>query len=374
MTAPYLFGDIITTDMKEVNVELPHAKQRGYKIYVDAGAIGRIGRLFDLGAYSKIVVVTDDTAGTPLLQKLLGALPDGASSVTIPTGERSKTVESVQEIWKALHDAGCDRRSLVINLGGGVVGDVGGFAAATYMRGIGFINVPTSLLAQADASVGGKTGFNFDGIKNLVGTFSQPAGVVIDPQALATLPDREFISGFGEIIKHGIIKDEKHFEAVTAKPPLEFSEDELTDIIAASCRIKAGLVQDDEAESGARKLLNFGHTVGHAVEALSLETDKPLLHGEAVSIGMAAEAAISVKSGLLQAADLKKLTRALAAAGLPVTIGSMHPDAIQGKMQSDKKNAGGKLNFTLIDRIGHAVYDQQVPSSVVTEAIQAILD
>jgi 3-dehydroquinate synthase len=360
--------------MQEVSVQLPLAKRRGYKICVGTNAIEEIGSLFELGRHSKIMVVTDDAVQPVLLQKLLAAVPEGTASVTLPAGEQHKTIESVQEVWTALHGAGCDRKSLVINLGGGVIGDIGGFAATTYMRGIDFLNIPTTLLAQVDASVGGKTGCNFSGIKNLVGSISQPAGALIDLQTLSTLPKPEFLAGFSEIIKHGVIKDKHYFEMVTAKSPLEFSQEELADIIVGSCRIKAAIVQDDETESGTRKLLNFGHTVGHALEALSLETATPLLHGQAISLGMAAEATISHDQGSLSKVDLNRLRSALSAAGLPIAVRGFSVDDILKKMQSDKKNEHGELNFTLPAAIGRAHYDQHVPLSIITGAIQAILD
>lgn len=359
--------------MKEVSVQLPPSGPEGYKIYVGEDAISRIGSLFDLDRYSRIVVVTDGGVEPLLLKRLLEALP-GASSVTLGTGEKNKSIESVGKIWQALHDSGCDRRSLVVNLGGGVVGDVGGFAASTYMRGIDFLNVPTTLLSQVDSSIGGKTGINFAGIKNLVGSFSQPAGVVIDPRTLSTLPERELASGFGEVIKHGLIWDKAYFERSAAKRPSEFTQEELTDIIAGSCLIKLAIIQDDIREGGARKLVNFGHTVGHALEALSHGTDAPLLHGEAVSLGMIVEADISVRMNMLATSELDRVRQALKHAGLPVSLKGQKLDDIREKMRSDKKNTGGKPNFTLIDRIGHAVYDREVPETVVTEALQAVLD
>lgn len=360
--------------MQEVIVNIPPGKNRGYKIYVDAGLVDKIGSLYDFGQYSKVLVVTDDTVRPLLLDRLVSALPAGVASVVLPDGEKHKSIESVQKIWTALHDAGCDRKSLVINFGGGVVGDIGGFAATTYMRGLDFLNIPTTLLSQVDSSVGGKTGFNFAGIKNLVGSFNQPVGIIIDPQTLATLPEREFVSGFSEIIKHGLVWDKSYFEKATAKRPLEFTQDELSEIIGGSCRIKLDIIKDDIHEANTRKLVNFGHTIGHAVEALSLETDKPLLHGEAVSVGMVAEATISTQLDLLSAADLERVKRALQDAGLPVAVHGQQVKDIFEKMQSDKKNNNGRLNFTLIDDIGHALYNKEVSTSVVTEAVKAIID
>lgn len=360
--------------MQEVKVDLPLAGQRGYKIHVGSGLIKKLGSLYDIGNYSKVLILTDETIRPLLLEELVSSLPEGTASLQLPAGEKHKDINSVQKVWAALHQAGCDRKSLLVNLGGGVIGDIGGFAASTYMRGIDFMNVPTTLLSQVDSSIGGKTGVNFAGIKNLVGSFNQPVGVVIDPQTLTTLPGRELASGFSEVIKHGLIWDEEYFKQATSKRPAEFTQEELTDIITGSCQIKLAIIKDDIHEGGARKLVNFGHTVGHAVEALSHDTGDPLLHGEAVSLGMVAEAGISARSDMLPAADLERIKQVLSNAGLPVTVSGISVEAILEKMRSDKKNTGGKLNFTLVDRIGHALYDQDVPSSVVTEAVQAILD
>ena len=357
--------------MNKVTVKLPSNQPANYTICIGAGAIAQITSLYDFGRYSKAFVIADQAVEKPLLERLVAALPIAAASLVLPISEQGKNIDSVQRIWTAMHEAGCDRKALVINLGGGVVGDIGGFAASTYMRGVDFLNVPTTLLAQVDASAGGKTGFNFGGVKNLIGTFSQPVGVVIDTLALKALPEREFLSGFAEIIKHGLIQDASYFEQVTAKPPLEFSPDELAEIITRSCQIKADIVQADETESGARKLLNYGHTVGHAVEALSHQTDKPLLHGEAISIGMRAEAIIANRLGKLSGEDLGRLEQALVKAGLQVVLHDTDDAALTAKMRSDKKNDRGNVNFTLLDAIGRAVYNQQVEESVITEALQA---
>jgi 3-dehydroquinate synthase len=360
--------------MQKITVAKGAPPQKGYTIHIDSGALEKISSLYDFGQYSHIFIVTDETIEPLLLDKLKAVLPDKVNALVMPHGEKQKNIANAEKIWTALHKAGCDRHTLLINLGGGVVGDIGGFAASTYMRGIPFLNIPTTLLSQVDSSVGGKTGINFDGVKNLVGTFDLPIGVVIDPDILRTLPDREFIAGFGEIIKHGLIRDEAHFEQVTTKKPREFTEDELAAIIETSCRIKLDVVGTDPREAGARKLVNFGHTVGHAIETLSLETGEPLLHGEAISIGMVAEALMSVKLNMLQAADQEHIKQVLKHAGLPASVSGLDQASIETKMRSDKKNRDGKLSFTLLEGIGHAVYDKDVPAPVVTEAIQAILN
>jgi 3-dehydroquinate synthase len=270
-----------------------------------------------------------------------------------------------------MHAAACDRKTLVIALGGGVIGDLAGFVAATYMRGVKYLQIPTTVLSQVDSSVGGKTGIDFDGVKNFIGTFTQPVQVLIDIDTLSSLPEREFVEGFGEIIKHGFIADTTFLKTVTAKRPREFSPDELVPIMADSCSIKAKVVMSDETETGPRNLLNFGHTIGHAVESLSLETDHPLLHGEAVSIGMVVEATISSDKGLIAMEDAARLKHLLQQAGLPVSVPPHDMSALMGKMHSDKKNVGGAFRFTLLKSLGEGVWDQTVPEHEVARAIRA---
>jgi 3-dehydroquinate synthase len=248
---------------------------------------------------------------------------------------------------------------------------MGSFAASTYMRGIDFINIPTTLLAQVDANVGGKTGFDFAGIKNPIGTFKQPAGVIIDTNTLASLPKREYISGFAEIIKHGIIHDASYFEKVTCRDPLQYSPSDLVDIIAGSVEIKKYFVEADETENNVRKVLNFGHTVGHAVEAIRLNSPEPLLHGEAVAVGMAAETRLSALMGLISASASDRIELALKNAHLPRTI-SAKSDQVLKKMQSDKKNERGIINFTLLTGIGCAISDQQVPENLIIKVLEEL--
>ncbi|HZE86706.1 MAG TPA: 3-dehydroquinate synthase [Methylomirabilota bacterium] len=358
--------------MKKININLKE-QQKSYSIYLGTNLIEKIAKLYDLTNISKIFVITDDTVAKIFLQELLANLPKETQSIILPTGENEKNIENAQKIWMAMYKAKLDRKSLVINLGGGVIGDIGGFTASTFMRGIPFINIPTTLLSQVDESVGGKTGINFAGIKNLIGTFTQPKAVIIDTAALKTLPKREFIAGFGEIIKHGLITDKKYFEKVTSKNPLKFSDEELVEIITGSCQIKKAIVQNDEMEKGKRKLLNFGHTIGHAIEALSLETDKPLLHGEAISIGIIAEAKLSEQVGLLSKEERILIENKVTTAGMVTRIQIDNPNGIFEKMKLDKKNTKGKINFTLLKKIGEAIQDHQVTTENILEAIKYII-
>ncbi|HVA96755.1 MAG TPA: 3-dehydroquinate synthase [Candidatus Acidoferrales bacterium] len=356
--------------MKKITITLPPAEQREYPIYIGTDLIAKIATLINVEKYSKLFIITDQIIEGLFLEKLQKNLPEKAPFISLPPGEQAKDIKYLTKIWKAMIDAHMDRNSLIINFGGGVIGDIGGFAASTYMRGIEFINIPTTLLAQVDESVGGKTMIDFHGIKNIVGTFYQPSTIIIDIDTLRTLPKREFISSFAEIIKHGLIKDRTYLEFVTSKKPQDFTESELIDIIKGSCEIKAEIVQNDETESGLRKLINFGHTIGHAVEALSLETENPLLHGEAVSIGMVEEAILAEKIGLLPSADVKRVKELLEAAGLPTAIPEYQSEDILKKMKSDKKNVGGKINFTLLREIGKGVINQTVADDIIIESLK----
>ena len=358
--------------MKTLAIKLPAAQPREYPILIGTGLIEKTSELFDVNRYSKLFVITDETVESLFLEKLLHAMPSKVNHLTLPPGEEAKDIKHLTNIWKAMIDVQLDRKSLVINLGGGVIGDIGGFAASTYMRGIDFINIPTTLLAQVDESVGGKTMIDFHGIKNVVGTFHQPSAVVIDVQTLKTLSKKQLLSGFAEIIKTGLIKDETFYHFVTSKMPSDFSESELIEIITRSCEIKSEIVQSDEKESGKRKLLNYGHTIGHALEALSLETKNPLLHGEAISIGMVLENNIAIHKGMLSQETAEKAKKSLQSAGLPTDIPDLNTEDIMQKMKLDKKNAGGKISFTLLKQIGEAVIDQTVSDDAIRKALQPI--
>ena len=355
--------------MKQISLNFP-AKTKTCTIHIGKRIFERIGTLFDFHKYSKTFVITDQNIEPLFLKRIMKSLPIPNAFIVMVPGEKEKNIESVSKIWTAMHEAQCDRKSLVINIGGGVVCDMGGFAASTYMRGVDFIHIPTTLLAQVDASIGGKTGIDFSGVKNLIGTFNQPVGVIIDTQTLATLPKREFLSGFAEIIKHGLIKSEEYFELVTAKYPSKFTQSEMIDIVAKSIEIKAAIVQSDETESNVRKLLNFGHTIGHAIEALGLESSTPLLHGEAISIGMLVEARISHLANLLSISDLEKIEEALTTAELPVSSTGINIDKVLKKIKSDKKNEKGKVNLTLLRGIGDALYNQNVPEITIINALR----
>ena len=341
-----------------------------YDVIVGTDLISNLADLIRIKDYSKIFIITDQKLDKLWLNKSQRLILFKAEKIVVGVGEKTKTIETVKKIWKDLLIKGCDRKSLIINLGGGVIGDMGGFAASTFMRGVDFIQIPTTLLAMVDASVGGKVGIDFAGVKNLIGSFKQPTSVICDVNFLQTLPDREFVEGFGEIIKHGLIASQNYFNLVTSKKPREFSKEELIKIVLGSVKIKAKIVTKDEKEHGPRKLLNFGHTLGHAVEALSLETKHPFLHGEAVSIGMVAEAKISRLIGYLSQKDLESIITVLTATGLPIKFPNFSISKIIEKINKDKKSEKGKIKWTLLKSIGSAIINQKVDEKIVTQALK----
>jgi len=336
------------------------------KIHIGKNLLEKIDTLFDLSKFSKIAVLTDENIPKSFIDKIEKSLNRKLIKIIIKDGEKEKNIETVKKIWEKMFDQGFDRQSLFINLGGGVVGDIGGFAAGTFMRGIDFLNIPTTLLSQVDASIGGKTGIDFMDLKNGIGLFKDPIGVIIDVTTLETLPKRELISAFGEIIKHGIISEREYFDFVTSKKPEEFTTDELIIIIKKSIKIKSEIVNKDFKEYSLRKVLNFGHTIGHVIESLSWKTDKPLLHGEAVAIGMVAEAKLSGK-------DFKLIEKAITNAGLPTKVKDIKSKDILKMILTDKKNSAGKINWSLPKRIGEVEINIEVSEEQIVKAIKSII-
>ena len=357
--------------MYTLDLNITYPKENNYQVIIGKNLIEKISELFDFSNYSKVAIITDTNLKRHL-QTLENNLSIKPTVIELKPGEAHKTIKTVEQIWNNLSDAEFDRKSLIINLGGGVITDIGGFAASTYMRGMNFINIPTTLLSQVDASIGGKTGIDFADIKNLIGTFQQPKLVVIDIKTLETLPASEYNAGFGEIIKHGLIQNAEYFKFVTSKKPNDFSQTELVEIISKSCEIKKAIIESDVNEKGARKLLNFGHTIGHAIESLSLNSDKPLLHGEAISIGMIAEAKISQLLGNITESDIEHLRLCLINADLPIST-IIDTSNIFEKINKDKKNDSGYIKWTLLKKIGNAEYDIDVDDKLIRKAIEYIL-
>jgi 3-dehydroquinate synthase len=341
-------------------------------IYIGTDILQSLSTIINLRKYSSVLLLFDSNLPLSLRTTIKNSLGSSVPVLNIECGDKNKNIETVELIWNFLVRSKANRRSVLVIVGGGVLTDIGCFAASTYMRGIEYVNIPTTLLSQVDASVGGKNGFNYGGIKNLIGLFQQPKYTLIDPSILESLSERETISGFAEIIKHGLIFDKNYFELVSSKRPKDFSLIELSNIIERSCQIKLAIIADDLHESGQRKIVNFGHTVGHAVESISHETDKPLLHGEAVSIGMMAEAMMAEAIGILRSQDVDIIRKKLKFCKLPTAFECEDPQLIIERMKTDKKNESEHINFTLIDSIGHAVIDKFVPENIQFEILYTL--
>jgi 3-dehydroquinate synthase len=361
---------LIDDFMQTVKVDLG---QRSYNVFVGEGILSAAGDLLKgTGIKGKVAVVTNPTVAQLYLDPVHDALQSSGFEVTpvlIPDGEEYKNLSTLSTIFDRLISERFERKSAVVALGGGVVGDVAGFAAATYLRGTPLVQIPTTLLAQVDSSVGGKTGVNHPQGKNLIGAFYQPRAVIIDVALLSSLPRRELIAGTAEIIKYGIIEDPAFFGQLEEQLNRVLALDRrvLTQVIATSCAIKARVIEKDEREDDHRAVLNFGHTVGHALEAATHY--QRFLHGEAVGIGMAKAAAIAYQQGFCDTTTLGRIIKLIKAAGLPTEIPEevSTQSLIQG-MEVDKKSADGKIKFVICTGIGKTCFQ-----SLTAEQIAAAL-
>ena len=290
---------------------------------------------------------------------------------TFPAGESNKTLDTVKDIYKALIEAKFDRKDLLIALGGGVVGDITGYTAATYLRGVDFIQIPTTLIAQSDSSIGGKTGVDFDGYKNMVGAFYMPKLVYMNIATLKELDDRQFYAGFAEVMKHGLIKDAIFYEWLLENM-YEIHDREiavLKEMVMRSCNIKKLVVEKDPKEQGDRALLNFGHTIGHAIEkAMNFE----MVHGECIALGMVAAAYLSWKHNWLSMDEYYEVRDMFVPFNLPISIDSIEPEEILRLTKSDKKMEGGQIKFVLLKKVGKAVIDKTVTDEELLDAIREI--
>jgi 3-dehydroquinate synthase len=357
-------------------VEVPLG-QRSYEIKIAPKLLPRLGaecRRLKLGA--RCAIITDSTVGPLYAKTALASLKEAGfdpALITVPAGETAKSIKNVERCYDQLAVQRLERKSFIVALGGGVVGDLAGFVAATYLRGIPFVQVPTTLLAQVDSSVGGKTGVNLKAGKNLVGAFHQPRLVLCDLDILKSLPQREFRAGLAEVIKYGIIYDASLFARLERDLPklLRKQPAVLGSVIARCCEIKADVVGQDETESGLRAILNFGHTIGHALEAIS--SYGKYLHGEAISIGQVAAAKLSSALTGLPEADTKRITQLFKRAGLPtaVTLTTVQRKALFAAMRLDKKVSAGEVKFVLAERIGKVVWGQRVPESEILSVLTA---
>ncbi|MEJ5221672.1 MAG: 3-dehydroquinate synthase, partial [Tepidiforma sp.] len=344
-----------------------------YPVLVGEGALDALGAIArDAGLEGRAFIITDTHVGPLFAGRAAAALEAAgyqSDAFSIPAGENYKSLETLASVYDFLVDHRIERTDFIVTLGGGVVTDLGGFAAATILRGVPFIHAPTSLLAMADAAIGGKTGIDHPRGKNLIGAFAQPRAVVIDPLLLRTLPPRQLRNGWAELLKHGFILDEalvRDLEAASIDgPPLTSP-----DLIARSVAIKAAIVSEDERESGRRTLLNYGHTIGHAIEAVTgYET---WLHGEAVAIGMRAAGIISVELGLLPPAEFERQQALIRRFGLPESAPGLDPRAVFDATLVDKKVRAGSIRWVLLERIGHAIVRQGVPDALVHHAIETV--
>ena len=294
------------------------------------------------------------------------------SPIVVPGDESAKNIKHAEEVWTQMVQLGCDRSSILLVLGGGVVGDLGGFVAATYMRGIPFIQIPTTLLAMIDSAIGGKTAVNLSAGKNLVGAVYQPKAVFVDPGFLQTLPERNVVSSLAEAIKYGFIRDKSIFDIIDTRfdDLVSLSDTALlSEIIAKSCRIKAQIVSNDQFENGERRLLNYGHTIGHAFE--TIQAYGGLYHGEAVLYGMKCANFISHKKGLISDSQFESAQNVLNRFPLP-ELGRVAPDEVLAVVAHDKKNINGKLNFILLDDIGNAIVNTEVTNDDIVDSLAAV--
>ncbi|MBZ5487196.1 3-dehydroquinate synthase [Halomonas aquamarina] len=347
---------------------------RSYPIHIGTGLLSDPQALVPYLAGKQVMVVTNETIAPLYLEALCATLPDefDVRTVVLPDGEQYKSIEQVGRIWDALLEAGFNRRCTLVALGGGVIGDMVGYAAASYQRGVAFIQVPTTLLSQVDSSVGGKTGVNHPLGKNMIGAFWQPRAVVIDIATLATLPDRELSAGLAEVIKYGLIRDETFLSWLEENMAAlrQISPEAVIDAIARSCQIKADIVADDETEQGVRALLNLGHTFGHAIEAHQGYGN--WLHGEAVGAGMAMAATLSERLGFISTADLNRARAVIESAGLPLAApAGMNSDDFLSRMRLDKKNLDARLRLILLGAIGDACIDDTTPDTLLRELIDS---
>ena len=359
----------MTTQPARVTIDL---EGRSYAIVIGAGLLDRADTFASLPAASAAVIVTNETVAPLFADRLARALQGKFTSthlVTLPDGEAYKDWATLNTIFDALLGAACDRSTTLFALGGGVVGDMTGFAAACYMRGVAYVQVPTTLLAQVDSSVGGKTAINHPMGKNMIGVFNQPLLVVADIDTLDSLPPRELAAGLAEVIKYGPIADHAFFEWLETNLPALIARDpaSLARAIRRSCEIKAWVVGQDEREIGLRAILNFGHTFGHAIEAgLGYGV---WLHGEAVGCGMVMAADLSARLGLIDAAYAARIARLVERAGLPVRGPALGVERYMELMRVDKKAEAGQTRFVLIDGQGSARLSR-APSAVVAQVIE----
>jgi 3-dehydroquinate synthase len=365
---------VVSRKVEPIRIDVA-TPSRAYPVTIHDGALDRVGRVLDdLGAPERRYI-----ASSPLVWRLHGErlaravdAAGAAEPILVPDGERFKQLATVSRIYDALVRANADRASTLITFGGGVIGDMAGFAAATYLRGIALVHVPTTLLAQVDSAIGGKVGVNHPLGKNLIGAFYQPHAVIADPTVLGTLPRREFRAGLYEVIKYGVTSSATLFDRVVKERKAIFARvpEALTPVIAESCRIKAGVVAADEREAGARMILNFGHTAGHALEAVTRY--RRYRHGEAVAYGMLVAAQLASARGALAERDRQALADLIASLGPLPPIADVPAAQIIEAIQHDKKMVAGRLHFVLPTAIGAATIVDDVTEKEIRGALKRV--
>lgn len=349
--------------------------QRAYQIRIEQnyGLLPEALQSLDMGN-RKFMIISDCIVGKLYAKQIADALRPMAKSVHMylfPAGEKSKNLDTVKDCYQQLIHGGFDRKDILVALGGGVVGDLTGFVAATYLRGIRFIQLPTSLLSMVDSSIGGKTGVDFNDYKNMVGAFYQPKLVYMNLSVLQSLAPNQYFSGMSEIIKHGMIKDVEYYTWIKDHE-MQIKEKEypiLTEMIHRSCQIKKVVVEEDPKEAGIRALLNFGHTIGHSIEKLKKFT---LLHGECISIGMAAAAYISLKRGYIETTTYEDIKKTLQAFNQPITVTGLNANRVLKATKLDKKMDAGNIKFILLKQIGEGIIDTTVTEEEIYEAINSV--
>lgn len=339
----------------------------GYQVIFD-DTLQCLQKFLSTRSYSKIIVLVDSNTLDHCLPIFQQAVPDLSNYdvIEVDPGEENKNIDFCIGVWQNMLDFGADRHALLINLGGGVVTDMGGFAASTFKRGMDFIQIPTTLLSQVDASVGGKTGIDMGNVKNIIGTFAQPQAVFISGTFLKSLDRRQLISGFAEIIKHGLIFDSAYYHRVKDMDVSAIGNE----IVQQSVAIKNRVVVEDPKEKGLRKILNFGHTIGHAIEGYSLQHDKdPLLHGEAIAIGMICEAYLSFKLNGLTLDELNDIVSTFRTHYEGYIFDSAIDSELLALMKNDKKNQADQIGFALLDHIGSCQYDLYVDEEYILSSL-----
>ncbi len=342
---------------------MPTVKSKGYSIVVDGKLFSSISSFLSKNAYTSYYILCDENTLQQCLPLLITSCPElnSAEIIEIEAGETSKCIEFSAHIWQTLLENKADKKTLLINLGGGVVSDLGGFSASVYKRGIDFIHIPTSLLAMADASVGGKTGIDFYQVKNAVGTFAQPKTVFVYTPFLKTLPAQHFQNGLAEIYKIALVADKKLWNSLKVQAKTE-------SLVLKSIQLKNKIVLKDPFDKGLRNILNFGHTLGHAIESLLLGTENKLLHGEAIVVGMIMETHLSFQKKLISKKDLSEITHVLYAQFGSYPLHNLSVSSLLEFMKNDKKASSGKIRFSLLSGIGSCTYNIEVNASQIKKA------